>query len=183
MTEKPGKDTMTSMRVFFVDGSQRHFADIILENLVTGRTCSVASYGFGVKQVDRLIGAFDQFLLVADTSHAQLNTKAYNNVVKKSDTLDHFTFNPINTHAKLALIDDEVIIFTSANLSANRRMESYMVGTFDEVEGIEQLQATMGSPGDIFKKPFDPGDIDLGELSTPDIDLDDLTIGDSLEEL
>lgn len=158
------------MNVFLVDGSQRHFADIILENLVTGRTCSVASYGFGVKQITRLIEAFDQVLLVADTSHSQLNTKAYNRVVRMSNELEHFTFRPVKTHAKLALIDDEIIIFTSANLSANRRMESYMIGTFSEVGGIGELKKIMGSPGDVFKRPV--VDVGINDFDISGIDLD-----------
>lgn len=159
------------MDVFFVDGSQKCFADIILENMTTGKTCSVASYGFGVKQVKRLIHSFEQVLLVADTSHSQLNAEAYNTVVEMSNDIPQFTFKPIKTHAKLALIDNEKIIFTSANLSANQRMESYMVGFFNEVSGIEKLKQTMGDPGGIFKKPcLSDIDPDFEFASTPEFD-------------
>lgn len=166
------------MDVFFVDGSEQCLADIILKNIVSGKTCSVASYGFGVKQVRRLIDAFDQVLLVADISHSQLNAKAYDAVVEMSDKLPHFIFRPIKTHAKLALIDDEIVIFTSANLSANRRIESYMIGRFEEVTGIDEIKKTLGDPGSIFKKSIEHSKdlFGLGDLELLEFDLGDIGV-------
>ena len=78
------------MKVFFVDGSARCFADIIIENKITGKTCSVASYGFGVKQVSRIIAEFDQVLLIADTSHSRINKNSYASVMQMDKTLPFF---------------------------------------------------------------------------------------------
>ena len=128
------------MDCFFVDGASKSFADVILQQRVSGKTCLVASYGFGVLQVRKVLNAFDFVLLVADISHAQLNAEAYNMVVEMSAILPNFSFVATKTHAKLAIIDDEIIIFTSANLSANRRMESYMIGSLGEVNGSEKLK-------------------------------------------
>lgn len=133
------------MECFFLDGSSKSFADVILDNLVCGGECLVASYGFGVLQVRKLVNSFDSVVLVADISHAKLNAEAYDMVVDMSSILPNFSFIATKTHAKLALIDDEIIIFTSANLSANRRFESYMIGKFKEFNGIEKLK-------EIFKK-------------------------------
>lgn len=127
------------MDVFFVDGAVRSFADIILQQRIDGKKCLVASYGFGVAQVKKILNAFDFVLLIADVSHAQLNTDAYNTVVEMSAVLPNFSFIATKTHAKFALIDDETIIFTSANLSANRRMESYMIGSIREVSGVQKI--------------------------------------------
>ena len=123
-----------------MDGSSTSFADVILQKRVCGRRCLIASYGFGVVQIRKVLSAFDNVCLVADISHAQLNPVAYNMVVEMSTVLPGFSFFAIKTHVKMALIDDEVFIFTSANLSANRRIESYVVGSFDEVEGIEKFE-------------------------------------------
>jgi len=97
-----------------------------------------------------LIRAFEHVLLVADTSHSQLNSDAYKAIVGRSRNLSGFTFKQIKNHSKLALIDDEIIIFTSANLSANRRVESYLIGSFGEVGGIEELKKMFLAPGDSF---------------------------------
>jgi hypothetical protein len=61
--------------------------------------------------------------------------------------MSRFVFNPIPIHAKLAFIDDEILIVTSANLSANRRIESYLVARMDEVDGVDELKKVMGNPG------------------------------------
>ena len=151
---------------FLVDGSQRNFADVIISRRVTGKTCAVASYGFGVVQVNRLVSAFRQVLLVADESHSQLNTKAYDTVVRMDRKLKYFTFRPTKIHAKLALIDDEVIIFTSANLSANRRVESYLVGQASEVAGIEAIKNLLSNPDEVFVSRVDE------DLLCLDLDLD-----------
>ncbi len=49
-------------------------------------------------------------------------------------------------------VTNDVIIFTSANLSANRRIESYMIGKVSEVDDIEKVEKLLGCPGDIFLK-------------------------------
>jgi len=165
------------MEVFIVDGAKQNLADIIISNKISGKTCTVASWGFGVRQVERLIDAFDQLLLVADASHSQLNTKAYGTVVEMSENLEYFTFRPTRTHMKLALVDDELIIFTSANLSANRRLESYMIGNFGEVNGIENIKEILGDPGMIFREKqhtelMDMKFMDIGELGNLFEDMD-----------
>ena len=128
------------MDCFFVDGASKSFADIILQQRIDGKKCQVASYGFGVLQIRKIINAFDSVSLVADISHAQLNAEVYDIVVDMSRVLPNFSFVATKTHAKLALIDDKTIIFTSANLSANRRMESYLIGSFDEISGVENIK-------------------------------------------
>ncbi|MFA7173794.1 MAG: hypothetical protein WC340_10335 [Kiritimatiellia bacterium] len=133
------------MECFFVDGSARSFADIILQQKTPRKKCLVASYGFGVEQVRKVLSAFDFMMLVADVSHAQLNPKAYQIVVDMSDTLPNFYFVATKTHAKFALVDDEIIIFTSANLSANRRIESYLVGNMAEASGVDALKKIFSS--------------------------------------
>lgn len=47
-----------NMEIFIVDGSEKNFADVIIENKKDGKICMVASYGFGVNQVNRIISAF-----------------------------------------------------------------------------------------------------------------------------
>lgn len=128
------------MECFLVDGATRSFADVILQQRGCGKKCLVASYGFGVLQVRKVLSAFDFLLLVADISHATLNAEAYSVVVEMSEKLENFSFVATKTHAKFALVDDETLIFTSANLSANRRIESYMIGSVEEVAGVEALQ-------------------------------------------
>ena len=128
------------MDCFFVDGNSKSFADIILQHRVDGKKCLVASYGFGVLQIRKIINAFDFVSLVADISHSKLNEKAYCTVVEMATVLPNFSFITTKTHAKLALIDDEIIIFTSANLSANRRIESYVIGSMQEFPGIEKFK-------------------------------------------
>jgi hypothetical protein len=147
------------MNIFMVDGSKRRLSDIIIENKVTGESCLVASYGLGVRQVRILIDEFQQVTLVADESHSRLNPNAYAAVIDLNESVPHFTFKVIKTHAKFALIDDEIIVFTSANLSANRRMESYMVGRIDEVNGIESVKKIMHNPKMIFKKQMNEFDL------------------------
>jgi len=153
-----------SATIFFVDGADKTFADIILENRVNGETCAVASYGFGVKQINRLLDGFDNLLLLADESHAQLNKKAWDTVIEMDANLDHFTFKSEKTHAKLAIIDKKVIIFTSANLSANRRMESYMIAKVADVDGVDDVRAIIGNPSECSKKRDDDWFPDLGGL-------------------
>ena len=161
------------MKAFIVDGSKRSFADVILENKTTGKTCSVASWGFGAAQVRRLIREFQRVLLVADASHSQLNASAYAAVLRMQKTYAHFTFRPCKTHVKLALIDDEIIIFTSANLSANKRAESYIVGELSEIDGIDQIKEFIGEPEKIFR--VDDGFFDLGK----ELQFNILTFGDA----
>ena len=146
------------MKAFVVDGSQRHFAEVIIDYRVSGREVMVASYGFGVKQVQLLLGAFRRVLLVADNSHSQLNPNAWKTIVAMAREMPRFVFNPIPIHAKLALIDNEMLIFTSANLSANRRLESYLAARMDEVDGVEELKKIMGNPGMVFA-PADDDDL------------------------
>ena len=155
------------MEIYLVNGADTNFADVILKNKLYGKTCSVASYGFGVIQVKRLISSFDQVLLVADESHSQLNTSAYNAVVEMDKNINHFKFRPTKIHAKFALVDNEIFIFTSANLSANRRIESYMIGSFNEVVGLDKIKKLMGNPCDFFKKN------DINKMDF-DIEIDDL---------
>lgn len=155
------------MKAFLVNGKQKNFADVIIENSITGNVCLVASYGFGIAQINRLISAFDKVLLIADTSHSRLSKNVYNEVVRMSDDFSYFTFKPINTHAKFALIDDEIIIFTSANLSVNRCMESYLIGKFSEIDDIEKFKEIVGDPDSLFKndnKEFDFPDINFGSF-------------------
>ena len=93
-----------------------------------------ATSGFGTKQVEKIIQNFDTVPLVADSSHSQLNPRAYSRVVELSEILDNFRFAPTKIHAKFAVINGEIVIFTSANLSANRRLEVYLVGQKDDVD-------------------------------------------------
>jgi len=158
------------MDAFIVDGAKQTLADIIISKKVSGKTCSVASWGFGVRHVERLINAFDQLLLVADASHSQLNKTAYRSVVKMSEKLDYFTFRPARTHVKLALIDDEIIIFTSANLSANRRLESYIIGHFCEINGIDEIKRMFDNPGAAYRKRWHAELTDIG-IEQIDIDI------------
>jgi len=159
------------MNCFFVDGSQTNLADVILDNTVAGETCAVLSYGFGVMQVKRLMSAFDQVLLLADSSHSKLNKKAYDEVVRLSSMDNGFTFRPVRTHAKLVIIDSEIVIFTSANLSANKRIESYLIGKVSEISGIDKMLEFFGNPDEIFKK-------NASENSDLDLDIDiNLDIG------
>ena len=146
------------MNCFFVDGSSKSFADIILQQRVDGKKCLVASYGFGVMQVRKILNAFDFVLLVADISHAQLNAVAYDTVVEMSKVLPNFSFVATKTHAKLAVIDDEKIIFTSANLSANRRIESYVIGSLSEIVGIDKLKAIFDNQSSVIEN-IDVNDI------------------------
>ena len=157
------------MRAFLVNGSERSFADVITEQRGLGLSCMVASYGFGVKQVERIISNFNRVTLIADSSHAQLNPRAYERVVALDETLDTFNFIPTKIHAKFAIINGDTVIFTSANLSANRRVEVYLIGCKGEVDGVNEVISGLGSPGGIFSEPtaefllhsdFDPdGDI------------------------
>lgn len=149
------------MNCFFVDGSSKSFADIILQYRVDGKKCLVASYGFGVLQVRKIISAFDAVVLVADISHATLNATAYDTVVEMSAVLPSFSFIATRTHAKLALIDDEIVVFTSANLSANRRVESYMIGEFREFTGIENLEKIFSNTSGVLVKPDSESQNDL----------------------
>ena len=138
---------------FLVNGAEKSFADVIIEHKGAGGSCMVASYGFGVKQVEKIIQNFDTVTLVADSSHSQLNPRAYSRVVELSEILDNFRFAPTKIHAKFAVINGEIVIFTSANLSANRRLEVYLVGQKDDVDGVGEVIAGLGDPGGLLSGP------------------------------
>jgi hypothetical protein len=137
--------TNSGIKAFAVDGSNRCFADVIIENSSSGNTCVVASYGFGIKQVDRLVSFFSELVLIADESHSKLDPKAYKHVTGLSGK-NGFTFIPANTHAKIAIINREKVIFTSANLSANRRIEIYFVAPVKHIDGISDILRILGDP-------------------------------------
>lgn len=132
------------MKAYIVDGSKQNFADTIISLSSSGRSCVVSSFGFGVRQVRRLLEHFDSVNLVADGTHSQLNSKAYKEVVRLSNSVSGFSFTPKKIHAKLAVIDSEVVVFTSANLSANRRIEVYVVGSLDEIQGVGDIVDNLG---------------------------------------
>ena len=143
------------MRAFLVNGAERSLADVIVEHKGQGRTCLVASYRFGVKQVERIISNFSTVTLIADSSHAQLNPRAYERVIELDETLDTFSFVPTKIHAKFAIINGETVIFTSANLSANRRVEVYIIGCKGEVDGVDDVVSVLGDPGGILIESTD----------------------------
>ncbi len=134
---------MDEQDFFFVDGKATSFADVILRYKKNGQSLFVATYGFGVKQVWRLMSNFDSVILVADESHSVLNSKAFKSAEAMSRNSNGFEFRPMRNHAKLAIIDDAVIIFTSANLSQNRKRELYFVYSAD-VEIAESIKAEYG---------------------------------------
>jgi len=154
------------MRIFIVDGKERTFADVICENSAKFDSLLVASYGFGVRQVEKLLSVFREVVLVADESHSVLNRKAFESVLSKSEHNEKFSFLPSRTHAKLALIDNETIIVTSANLSSNRKIELYLIGSAKEVDGIDELKKFFGDPDEVFGKTVGDGldDIDWEKL-------------------
>lgn len=127
------------MEIFTVNGKDTNFADVIIKHRINGEKCVVASYWFGVRMVERIIQNFKSVMLVSDSSHSTLNPKAYKKVVALDRRLDDFEFVTIKTHAKFAIIDNKTLIFTSANLSANQRMESYLIADVAEVVGCESI--------------------------------------------
>ncbi len=153
------------MDAFFVNGKDSSLADIILKNTTKYHTCYVASFGFGIKQINLLIDRFENVLLVADNSHAKLNKTAYDKVIEMNNEIPNFVFKETKTHAKLAIIDDDTIIFTSANLSKNHRMESYLIGKITEINGIEHIKEIFGNPSSIFEVKESNNDIDNEELN------------------
>jgi len=145
-----------AVKVFAVNGANKNFADIILENSSIGGTCVVASYGFGVKQVERLVSYFKEVTLIADESHSQLNPNAYEHIVKLSDNGGNgFTFKPTKTHAKMAIINNETLIFTSANLSSNRMVEIYLITSVSSVDGVDGILRVFGDPDGMLDGEFD----------------------------
>ena len=138
------------IEVFVIDGSERNLADIIIANKISGDSLCVASYGFGVKQVRRLMNAFKKMVLVADTSHSQLNNAAWKSITKMSNENPRFLFIPTAIHAKLAIIDEAIVVFTSANLSANQRIESYIIGNKNEMNGIDDIANFLFHQADSF---------------------------------
>ena len=72
--------------------------------------------------------------------------------MSKSETYEKFSFLPSRIHAKLALIDGETIIVTSANLSSNRKIELYLIGNINEVDGIDEVKKFFGDPDEVLKK-------------------------------
>lgn len=156
------------MRAFIINGATKNFADVIIGES-TGGNCLVASFGFGVKQIERLISHFSEVVLIADASHSQLNSKVYEKAVSLSMCTDGFTFIPSKIHAKLAIINNDKLIFTSANLSANRRIESYLIGKVSEIEGVKQLKQSLGNPDLFFTDKSDDysgiwSGVDLGGI-------------------
>lgn len=133
------------VKAFVVNGANRNFADVILEYATRGDSCIVASYGFGTEQVDRLVFFFKSLVLVADESHSKLNSKAFDYVMGLSGK-NGFAFIPTKTHAKMAIINNETVIFTSANLSANKRLEMYVVAPLSAITGMDAILEVFKNP-------------------------------------
>lgn len=150
------------MNAFVVDGSEKNFADVIIENAGKRKSCIVASYGFGVKQVERIVEHFGSVVLVADESHSQLNPRAFNRIVEMSETIESFSFIPTKIHAKIAIINGDTVIFTSANLSANRRVEVYLIGKTKSISGMSGVLEGLKSPDELLNenKGSSRGEID-----------------------
>jgi hypothetical protein len=134
------------MECFFVDGKKQSFADIILKYKKSGDTCLVGSFGFGTKQVKKLLANFKKTVLLADSSHSQLNSNAYFQVCRLAESSDNFVFKQTKTHAKFAIVDDEVFIMTSANLSQNQRLEIYVIEDVAKVNGLDEIKKVVGMP-------------------------------------
>ena len=138
------------MKTFLVDGANKSLADIIIEHTEEGGECLVTSFGFGVRQVRKIIDHFDSFTLIADASHSTLNSRAYQSVVELDSDIDGFTFKPTEKiHAKFVVIDKKTVIFTSANLSANKRIEAYVIGSASEMIGVDKVVEQLGFPSGI----------------------------------
>ena len=141
-----------ALNIEIINGKKKNMADVIIENGVTFESCVVASYGFGVKQINKLIAAFDSVFLIADDSHSKLNSNVYKSVVEMSKRLNHFYFRSINVHAKFAIIDNSVFMMTSANLSNNQKYEIYCICNISDVSGIDELKRFFVVPEKLDKK-------------------------------
>jgi len=130
---------MEKISLELVDGSKCSLAEMIVKNKVTGESVLVATFGIGIKQIKMLLWEFDKVTIVIDSSHSSWQKKLWDRILYMNDTNEKLTIKVAQIHAKLAIIDGEVAVITSANLSQNQFIESYVIGNVSEIKGSKKV--------------------------------------------
>lgn len=122
------------MKMFFE--KNKTLADIILDNRITGKSLTVFSFGLAKKEIAKLITRFEKIILIIDTNAVKRTQKksivwvlALEKMTKKIKLMTCG-----RAHVKIAIVDEEVLIITSANLQKNRSEEFYSVERFDKIK-------------------------------------------------
>jgi len=122
-----------------INGSESSLADMITKNKVSGKTVIVATFGIGVKQIKKLLWEFEEVTIIIDSTHSHWQKKLWKRVLKLNSMHDNLIIKMAAIHSKVAIIDNKIVIVTSANLSQNQFIESYVIGDMLEFSGIKEI--------------------------------------------
>ncbi len=148
---------MAFNELFFVDGAERNFADIIVEvarcNDITEKV-TISTFGISSAQIEKIMAVFSRVLIVVDQGQSKLNTSMFARCVKIDSDIDRCVIKVCKTHAKLALVGGKILIISSANLTKNYKKECYYIKRVSptEIENINQLLSGSCPISDYVKK-------------------------------
>lgn len=123
------------MIFYVVSGTS--FADEIIKRKISGSTLIVSTFGVSKKQIDKLCREFDDILINVDASQSHLNQSEYGKLIKLNKS-DGIKIVASYNHAKLAVIDGQELIVTSANLTSNKKEECYII--VEDIKRVSGLQ-------------------------------------------
>jgi len=138
----------------FINGKETNFADIICEYKKNqDRNVIVTTFGISIKQIEKLLYNFKTVEVIVDESQSKLNKNMFDRIVILNKQNDNFILKCASIHSKLAIVDNEKLIITSANLTNNQKIESYFFIDTKNIIGMNKILSFIKNiPADSFLK-------------------------------
>jgi hypothetical protein len=128
-----------NISIKLIDGGSKSFADVICDNKFAGDTVLVTTFGVSLKQIEKLLFSFEDVTIIIDESQSKLNPNMIERIIAKQKAVEKLHIKMASIHAKLAIIDNNFLIVSSANLTSNYKIESYLFIPTECVGGITDI--------------------------------------------
>lgn len=121
-----------------INGKKYSFADVILSKRKNEQSIIVSTFGISAAQIQKLLFTFNKVQVVIDESHSNLNEDMFNRICNLNNIEKRFILKVTSIHAKIAIFGNQCIV-TSANLTSNQKIESYLFSTIKEITGVKKI--------------------------------------------
>lgn len=151
-----------------INGKETSLSDFIVARKGAGISVDVCTFGINAKDVEALLWHFKKVTLFLSDGQSTLNPKMIQRISMIQQMNSNLIVKKGKIHSKLVLINKELLIVTSANLTKNYKTESYLTCSVDSIDGaIESFESLQSLPdffGDEEKKEDKIGfDFDFGD--------------------
>lgn len=125
------------LQIYYSHSGSITFADIIKKHSGSGESLFVATYNVSDKQLSALMPEFKGIFMVVDAGQLSMNAGMIDRVIALSESVEsNLTVRFTSNHAKVAVINNETAIFSSANLSKSNKNEIYVVAPLSIADGL-----------------------------------------------